>query len=208
MRRRKGLSPEDRDLWSRVARTAVPLDPKRKGQAADLPQLSDLPPARPAASLSVSPASAAAASAAMPRFRIGQGAGTLPAQIARPSTPAERLAQAGLRMDAKTHRKMSQGRMMPEARLDLHGLTLSAAQPELMHFILSCQASGLRLVLVITGKGRGDHGPLPTRPGALRHQVPYWLHSPPLSAAVQQVTAAHYRHGGEGAYYVYLRRFK
>ncbi|WP_207392233.1 Smr/MutS family protein, partial [Paracoccus nototheniae] len=119
---------------------------------------------------------------------------------------AERLAQAGLRMDAKTHRKMSQGKIQPQARLDLHGLTLSAAQPELMHFVLSCHASGLRLVLVITGKGRGDHGPLPTRPGALRHQVPYWLHSPPLAQVVQQVTAAHYRHGGEGAYYVYLRR--
>ncbi len=111
-------------------------------------------------------------------------------------------------MDAKTHRKMNQGKLRPEARLDLHGMTLTAAQPELWHFILSCHAAGLRLVLVITGKGRGDHGPLPTRPGALRHQVPHWLHSPPLSAVVQQVTAAHYRHGGEGAYYVYLRRFK
>ena len=30
MRRRRGLTPEDRDLWSRVARTAEPLDPKRK----------------------------------------------------------------------------------------------------------------------------------------------------------------------------------
>ncbi|TJZ92154.1 DNA mismatch repair protein MutS [Paracoccus gahaiensis] len=207
MRRRKGLSPEDRDLWSRVARTAVPLDPKRKVQAADLPQMTDLPPARPAASLSVSPSTAAAAAASLPRFRIGQAAGTPAPHLARSSTPAERLAQAGLRMDAKVHRKMSQGRLAPEARLDLHGLTLSAAHPELIHFILSCQGSGLRLVLVITGKGRGDHGPLPTRPGALRHQVPYWLHSPPLAAAVQQVTAAHYRHGGDGAYYVYLRRF-
>ena len=85
--------------------------------------------------------------------------------------------------------------------------TLAAAQPELIRFILSCHASGRRLVLVITGKGsRGDVGPLPTRPGALRHQVPYWLHAMPLSSVVQQVTAAHYRHGGEGAYYVYLRR--
>ena len=109
-------------------------------------------------------------------------------------------------MDARTHRKMTQGKLRPEARLDLHGMTLAAAQPRLMQFILSCHGNGLRLVLVITGKGRGDHGPLPTRPGALRHQVPHWLHSPPLSAVVQQVDAAPFRHGGEGAYYVYLRR--
>ena len=29
---------------------------------------------------------------------------------------------------------------------------------------------------------------------------------PDLAAVVQQVTAAHFRHGGDGAYYVYLRR--
>lgn len=109
-------------------------------------------------------------------------------------------------MDHKLHKRMTRGKMRPEARLDLHGMTLAAAQPELAGFILSCHANGLRLVLVITGKGRGDHGPLPTRPGALRHQVPYWLHQMPLAKVVQQVTPAHYRHGGEGAYYVYLRR--
>ena len=67
---------------------------------------------------------------------------------------------------------------------------------------------GLRHVLVITGKGRagGPDAPLPVRPGALRHAVPHWLHMPPLSAAVLQVTPAHRRHGGDGAYYVYLRR--
>ncbi len=201
MRRRRGLTPEDRDLWSRVARTAEPLDPKRKGQAADLAAFSAFvaPPA-------IAPAATPPQSQAMPRFRIGQAAKPATPVVARPQTPAERLAQAGLRMDARTHRKMSQGKLRPEARLDLHGLTLAAAGPELLRFILSCHASGLRLVLVITGKGRGDHGPLPTRPGALRHQVPYWLHSPPLAAVVQQVTAAHFRHGGDGAYYVYLRR--
>ncbi|MFN3277343.1 MAG: Smr/MutS family protein [Paracoccus hibiscisoli] len=199
MQRRRGLTPEDRDLWSRVARTAEPLDPKRKGQAADLAAFADSrpPPSTPAP---------APAPATLPHFRIGQAAAPAHPVVARPSTMAERLAQGSLRMDARTHRKMSQGKLRPEARLDLHGLTLAAAQPELLHFVLSCHASGMRLVLVITGKGRGDHGPLPTRPGALRHQVPYWLHSPPLAAVVQQVTAAHYRHGGDGAYYVYLRR--
>ena len=73
-------------------------------------------------------------------------------------------------------------------------------------FILSAQASGRRLVLVITGKGRGDIGPLPTRSGALRHEVPHWLHMAPMAGFVMQVVPAHLRHGGGGAYYVYLRR--
>ena len=120
--------------------------------------------------------------------------------------PGRALHDQPLRMDHKTHRRMAQGKLAPEARLDLHGMTLAVAHPELIRFILSCHDNGHRLVLVITGKGKGDHGPLPTRPGALRHQVPHWLHMPPLSGIVQQVTPAHYRHGGEGAYYVYLRR--
>lgn len=200
MPRRKGLTPEDREMWSRVARTASPLHPGRKTLDPEAGKQPAAPPVAPAAS-SVPPP-------ALPRFRVGQTPLPTPSRLPQPATPAERLAAAGLRMDAKTHRKMNQGKLRPEARLDLHGMTLSAAQPELTHFVLSCYGGGLRLVLVITGKGRGDHGPLPTRPGALRHQVPYWLHSPPLSMVVQQVTAAHYRHGGEGAYYVYLRRPK
>ncbi|MFC0201279.1 Smr/MutS family protein [Paracoccus rhizosphaerae] len=195
MRRRKGLSPEDADLWARVARTAKPLNPRIP---ADHPQSSPL--------ASTAPVVPAVPAPALPRFRVGQTAAVPAARLPQPQTPAERLAAADLRMDARTHRKMTQGKLRPEARLDLHGMTLAAAQPRLMQFILSCHSNGLRLVLVITGKGRGDHGPLPTRPGALRHQVPHWLHSPPLSAVVQQVGAAHFRHGGEGAYYVYLRR--
>jgi len=73
---------------------------------------------------------------------------------------------------------------------------------------LNAQSAGLRLVLVITGKGRpgADHGPIPRPHGVLRHQVPQWLRLPPLGPAVLQVAEAHLKHGGSGAYYVYLRR--
>ncbi|WP_420814425.1 Smr/MutS family protein [Paracoccus contaminans] len=104
------------------------------------------------------------------------------------------------------HRDLVRGRLRPEARIDLHGMTLAVAKAELTGFILSAWASGRRLVLVITGKGKGDHGPLPTRAGALRHEVPHWLHMAPVAAVVMQVVPAHVRHGGAGAYYVYLRR--
>jgi DNA-nicking Smr family endonuclease len=50
------------------------------------------------------------------------------------------------------------------------------------------------------------HDPIPRPIGALRHQVPHWLRLPPLSLAVQQVAEAHLKHGGSGAFYVYLRR--
>jgi DNA-nicking Smr family endonuclease len=103
---------------------------------------------------------------------------------------------------------MMRGKSEPEARIDLHGMTLAEAHPALIGFVLRAQGAGNRLVLVITGKGRRvqDDGPIPQRIGALRHQVPHWLHSPPLGSVVQQIAPAHQRHGGAGAYYVYLRR--
>ncbi|MDO5648346.1 Smr/MutS family protein [Paracoccus sp. (in: a-proteobacteria)] len=196
MRRRRGLTPEDAEIWAQVARTAHPMHPKPR-------VASDAKP-KPAP---VTIRAGLASDFSVPDFRVGQAAPTSKGGVTRAQTPAQHLAAASLRMDHKTHRKMTQGKMRPEARIDLHGMTLAQAFPELVQFVMSCHASGLRLVLVITGKGSsGDPGPLPTRPGALRHQVPHWLHSPPLSLVVQQVTAAHYRHGGEGAYYVYLRR--
>jgi DNA-nicking Smr family endonuclease len=105
---------------------------------------------------------------------------------------------------------MKRGKLPPEARLDLHGKRLETAQTDLVRFILTAQARGLRLVLVITGKGRSaaadDLGPIPRPRGLLRHQVPDWLRMPPLAQAVLQIETAHVSHGGEGAYYVYLRR--
>ena len=123
-------------------------------------------------------------------------------------TLADRLAHAPLNMDHKAHRKLTRGRLAPEARIDLHGMTLAEAHPELIRFILRAQDTGMRLVLVITGKGRlgPDDGPIPMRHGLLRHQVPVWLHQAPLASAVLQVAQAHLKHGGAGAYYVYLRR--
>ena len=143
----------------------------------------------------------------LPPFRLGSKPGPATAIDLAPS-PGQALAALPLRMDAKTHGKMTRGRLVPEARLDLHGLTLAEAQPELVRFVLNAQTGGLRLVLVITGKGkvRDDQGPIPQRTGLLRHQVPVWLRQAPLGPAVLQVTEAHLKHGGSGAYYVYLRR--
>ncbi len=143
----------------------------------------------------------------LPAFALGEKAHSAERRDLAP-TLAQALGQAPLRMDAKTHARMTRGKLAPEARIDLHGMTLAEAHPELIRFILGAQAQGLRLVLVITGKGKAgqDMGPIPQRTGALRHQVPHWLRLPPLGAAVLQVSEAHLKHGGAGAYYVYLRR--
>ena len=112
-----------------------------------------------------------------------------------------------MKMDARRFGKLKRGKLAPEDRIDLHGLTLDEAHAELVPFILSAWASGLRLVLVITGKGKPRDEGFMSRPiGVLRQQVPHWLKMPPLAPIVLQVSEAHQRHGGGGALYVYLRR--
>lgn len=191
MRRPRHLSPEERALWDRVAERATPLDPKR----AEF----EKPDAEPLTSPTPKPP--------LPDFRLGQSSDVPRKHDLLPGV-ADRLIAAPVNMDHKAFGKMKRGKLKPEARLDLHGMTMAEAHPELIAFILGSQAIGRRLVLVITGKGkdRDDGGPIPTRFGVLRHQVPQWLALPPLNQAILQVTPAHIRHGGHGAYYVYLRK--
>ncbi|MBP9047717.1 MAG: Smr/MutS family protein [Tabrizicola sp.] len=193
MARRRHLSPEESDLWRTVARTARSLHspPIHLPDPSPAPEPAPLAPAKPR----LSP------------FLLGEKHRKPEQRDLAPTLP-DLLGQTALRMDAGTHAKMTRGKLHPEARIDLHGLTLAEAHPELIRFILNAQSQGLRLVLVITGKGkrRDDTGPIPQRVGALRHQVPHWLHLPPLGPAVLQVSEAHLKHGGGGAYYVYLRK--
>lgn len=197
-RKRTALSPEDRELWARVAQTARPMktDFAHIFEAVSDPPLPDPPiiPTRPkAAQRSLKPT----------------GSGSSPShQLVRPLSDA--LAEAPVAMDKRRFQRMTRGKLDPESRIDLHGMTLAQAHAALNGFILRAQAQGLRLVLVITGKGRQveDDGPIPRRRGALKHDVPQWLRMAPLTGAVLELREAHARHGGSGAYYVYLRRMR
>ena len=197
MKRRspRGLNPEEKDLWERVAKTANPLEGR-----ASKPALLATKPKRPVKK--------APETKAISPFEVGSAAQSrLPGHRLAPSVRST-VGSAPLQMDQKAFGRMKRGKTRPEARIDLHGMRLDEAHRSLNAFIHASHARGRRLVLVITGKGRitDDDGPIPVRAGVLRHQVPDWLSRPPLSALVLQVSEAHQRHGGGGAYYVYLRR--
>lgn len=193
-RRPRHLSAEDKALWKKVADSTERLGPSPLRSAE--PKTTTIP--LPKAPKTKVPQG----------FRIGQNA-SRPAHAhdIAPSLSSS-VANQTLAMDRKTFGKMKKGRMSPEARLDLHGMTIAQAHPVLTRFILDAVAMDRRLVLVITGKGkhRDDGGPIPVRHGVLRHQVPHWLNSAPLRPYVLQISEAHVKHGGHGAFYVYLRR--
>lgn len=198
-RSKRGLSEDDKALWSRVAATTSPLD--RSGA----PKITEEAPVKKTAQIRPQPSTTADR---LPAFRVGEKSSFSKGAVNHAPTLSVQLAHAAVRMDHGTHKRMTRGKLKPEGCIDLHGMTLSEAHPALISFVFQSHEMERRLVLVITGKGRDrdSGGPIPIRRGILKHQIPNWLTTPPLGSMILDIREAHQRHGGGGAYYVYLKR--
>jgi DNA-nicking Smr family endonuclease len=169
-------SREDRALWRKTMRDVKPLAPTRPARAAkeEEPEVEPTPAPRP-----------------RPVTAPVRRAQSLP-----PLAPGESPG-----VDRRTAEKFRRGQLAVEAQLDLHGLTQEEAHRALASFIQQAHGRGLRMVLVITGKGGfGDAR------GVLREAVPRWLNEGDLRLRVLSCAWAQPRHGGAGALYVLLRR--
>jgi DNA-nicking Smr family endonuclease len=188
---------DDHDVWQHAAATIEPLK-RAKGRfhPASEALKSALPKPKPAVA-SGRPVLKHAAVSARPDE----------VAVKPPRAPAPDLAL----FDRNSARKIRGGRVEIEARVDLHGMRQHEAHAALRRFLLSCQARGLRYVLIITGKGKGlqpanEHiGEGDRERGVLKRNVPRWLEEPDLRAVVVSFTTAAIQHGGEGAMYVHLR---
>jgi DNA-nicking Smr family endonuclease len=178
--RTRQLSPEEKRLWSHVARHVKPM----QGKA--------LPPEpEPEAKPATAPAPVTAKLApALPPLPSAKPA--LP-----PMAPVER----------KTLQALRRGRKDVDSVIDLHGMRQEEAHFALLSFLHRAQGSGHALVLVITGKGGAaiNNGLFEER-GVLRRMVPHWLRLPDLRHLVIGFEEASPQHGGSGALYVRLRR--
>jgi DNA-nicking Smr family endonuclease len=135
-----------------------------------------------------------------------------PIRAAATEAPAKRkAASAGPSgVNGGTTDRLRRGLLEPEARIDLHGLTESAAHRALHAFLNGAVARGFRLVLVVTGKGnprKEESASWMMSPhGVLKQMVPRWLNQPEAAALIAHTQPAHVRHGGDGALYIYLRK--
>jgi DNA-nicking Smr family endonuclease len=126
-----------------------------------------------------------------------------------PKSNAKRELRGGL--DGNTADRLRKGLMEPERRIDLHGLTEDGAHRALIAFLRNARRDGVRLVLVVTGKGARDSDPqapftMEGIRGVLKTMVPRWLKEPAFAELIADRRAAHRRHGGMGAMYVYLKK--
>jgi DNA-nicking Smr family endonuclease len=181
--------PPDYDLWEDVTRTVKPLHKTRSKKKPETKSKADVPAA------------------------------------AKPEKPAGPIVRAPAPyhgpppltgLDRKSERRMTRGKVEIEDRIDLHGTGIERSRERLLNFLVASRAHGLRLVLVITGKGASpftrhtlhgsEHYHAPERQGRLRRVVPDWFHEGEFRQHISGFQPAHPRHGGGGAFYVKLRK--
>jgi len=177
---RRGLHPEERQIWRKVTKTVTPLHASREDMKAILDDM-PAPAKRPTG--------------------LGQSRSPNPVKshpVAIKPVPADRSAE----------RRLRRGRVDIDARIDLHGMTQEAARTALGHFLHGARSRDYKVVLVITGKGgtaSRPREPGEEAPGVLKRRLPEWLADPELRHLVSGYARSHRRHGGEGAFYVTIR---
>jgi DNA-nicking Smr family endonuclease len=96
-------------------------------------------------------------------------------------------------------KQMRQGRLVPEAEVDLHGLTRAEALDKVGHFLARSAVQGLKTILLITGRGRGSGGEAILRDAVER------LLTEETGKLISEWGRAPKQFGGEGALVVFLK---
>ncbi|MBT4045923.1 MAG: DNA mismatch repair protein MutS [Rhodospirillaceae bacterium] len=187
---------DDAALFEAAVRDAEPL----KGRPSRPPRIPPKTAARPAGTRT----GAKPVKAARPAIRHS---------VAKAPLPVNANGDGGLSsgLDKRSAERLRRGQMVIDARLDLHGHTQADAHRAVHAFVAAGYRSGKRCVLIITGKGGPrddfDSGFMPDRDsGVLRRNLPRWLGEPAVRNMILRLQSARPQHGGEGAYYVLLRR--
>ena len=178
---------KDAALFSKAMADVKPLDGKRRRARA---------PVEPAK----------AVESAVPRPKAEEPLKPRVRPLASPAvTKDAELSPDDRSFDRDVARALSRGKLAPEATLDLHGMTLAAAERAVGQFLERVVDRDLRIVLVVTGKGLREEGGR-LMGGRIRSEFVGWLNRADNRARVRSVRPAHPHHGGSGAFYVLLRR--
>jgi DNA-nicking Smr family endonuclease len=102
-------------------------------------------------------------------------------------------------LEPSADKRVRRGRIQIDRRIDLHDMTRDQARPALHKLIRSAYAADARCLLVITGKGLRLNG-------VLRQNFPSWINAQEVRPMIASYAQAHIRHGGTGAWYVFLKR--
>ena len=180
------------ELWNEVTNTV-----RRQSSSRISPV--DLPVLRAKKTVPVKKSGQIAKKTGNVQLRRTAGADSAKDKTGYVTSPANLAMPVYAGIDRRSAKKIQQGKMALDARIDLHGLSQLQACQRLQNFIYRSVETGLRTVLVITGKGKAGRG-------VLRENVPQWLSEPPLSEVIIAFGPSQPQDGGAGALYVRLKR--
>tara|TARA_Y100000992_G_scaffold132815_1_gene87707 strand:- start:95 stop:517 length:423 start_codon:yes stop_codon:yes gene_type:complete len=97
--------------------------------------------------------------------------------------------------------------------IDLHGYTLDEANKAIEHFINKAYIDNVYRVIVVTGKGlhsNNEKDPYVSKDlGILKYSVPeFILNNKVLMNKISEIADAKIADGGEGAFYIFLKKNK
>ena len=96
-------------------------------------------------------------------------------------------------------------------KLDLHGFSLNDANKIVRKFIIDSSNIGCKKVLIITGKGLRSkvyNNPyLSEKMNVLKNSIPDFINNDAdLSSLIIKTSKADKKHGGDGAFYIFLKQ--
>lgn len=172
----RSLSPDEAELWARVAATIKPLS-REKLPVEDARQ--STPASAPSTRLEIPPVAAR-----------------------HPKTRPLPISEQTL--DGSWDKKLRSGSVDPGRIIDLHGMDMDRAWNAIDRGLDEAIVRGERLILLITGHHRP--GEPPVQRGKIRAAVHDWLAASRHAREIAAVRGAHRRHGGGGSLYLVLRR--
>ena len=116
----------------------------------------------------------------------------------------DKLPNKDLDLESKVNKKLIK-------TVDLHGFSLIDANNFIEKFIKECFENNVHKIIVITGKGlrsQNDKNPYISKDlSILKNSVPKFIKSQSsLIQLIKEIRQANIEDGGEGAFYIFLRK--
>jgi len=112
----------------------------------------------------------------------------------------------------KDHKLKKEKRFITKS-IDLHGYTLEEANKSIHDFINKCYEDNINKLIVVTGKGlhsNNEKNPYISKElSILKYSVPEFIKkNVDLVKKILEIKSANIEDGGDGAFYIYLKRKK
>ena len=110
----------------------------------------------------------------------------------------------------RINKKLKKGAINIDKKIDFHGFTVEEAKIKFFETVDSCFSTKKRCILFVTGKGlippQNPFGEKKLYYGKIRNEFLNWTSNKTISKKILSVEQAGMSYGGDGAFFVYLRK--